>query len=499
MIFSKKTLLLLGAVLVIAVGVFVLFNSKIASIVPGIKKPLNIVVIDICSARADHFSYNGYFRKTTPNIDKFAKKSVAFENAWTQANWCLPNLTTLHTGTRPETNKMLMADLSFGPPSSSAQTLAQILTKKGYDTAGFAGMTFFTDQYGLTRGFNSFTNAYDTQALMAMSFEENLPEVKNFLTSHKKSTNPFFLYMTVDDLHSPYYTDDQNFFDPGYTGIFNSLGNSGMLKEDAHSMDMSMTPSLRLGGNFFQRLYNGETVQKLYNQPLNRLDDNTRRQVEALIKNVDTVKGNPKELSHFVARYDASLNRVDRLVGEVLSQLEKDYKNNTVVIITAHQGEYLGEKGLLGHSQGLNEGVLNVPLLIYYPGANKGVNSNLVERIDIPATILDMVEILPDYKDQFVGTSLLPLIKGENVTWKDFIFASTRSVSSISEPFVIDERAVRNSQYKLIWSANKPQQYELYDLKADPGEIRNIAASNQQVFSNLKAQLDAYVNKFTEK
>jgi len=497
MILPKKILFSLLAIVVIVPVIFALLNSQTTNIVPGIKKTLNIVVIDICSARADHLSYNGYSRKTTPNIDEFSKEAVVFDKAWTQANWCLPNIATMLTGTRPEVNKKFVLG-SVGNLSPSVRTLSEILGKAGYDTVGFAGMNFLTNEYGLNKGFTSFTNIFDGSKGVTMSFEENLPKVKEFLASHKNSKNPFFLYMTVDDLHSPYHTDDQNLFDPGYKGIFSSIGNSGMLMGDT-KMSMSTMPAYILGGNFFQRLYNGESIQKITGQQLNVMDIGTRKQVEALMKDVDIMKKDPKELYHFVARYDASLNRVDRLVGEVLSQLKEDYRDNTVVIITAHQGEYFGEKGLLGHSEGLNESILNVPLLIYYPGANKGVKDNLVERIDIPTTILDIVGILPDYKNQFVGTSLLPLIKGENVTWKDFIFASTRSVSSVAEPFTIDERAVRNSQYKLIWSANKPQQYELYDLKADSGETNNIIASNQQVFKELKTQLDAYVNKFTEK
>ena len=440
---------------------------------------LNVVVIDICSARADHFSFNGYNRQTTPNIDSFSKNAIIFKNAWTQANWCLPDFATLLTGTRPEVNSMLLPlpypNFSVLPPS--ILTLAEVLKKAGYETAGFSGSQFLKDQYQLNRGFDSFQNPYTNKVDMQMSsFEDNLPKVEEFLTSHKKSPKPFFLYMSVDDLHAPYMTDDPKMFDKEYSGIFDSLDSDHMAEMSTRS----------IGGNFFDRLYNNPDDSAV----MGVLDDQTAQVIK---RQIAQFKKDPRELKHLIARYDASLHRADRLVGSVLAKLKKEYKDNTVIIITAHQGEYLGEHGLLGHSEGLNENMLNVPLLVYYPNSAKGpkARENLVERIDIPATILDIVGVLPSYQKQYTGTSLLPLLTGQSVNqWKNYIFASSRPVRSGGQQKInIDERAVRNSQYKLIWYSYKDKPYELYDLKADPSESADISASNTKEFTELKNQL----------
>ncbi len=445
---------------------------------------LNVVVIDICSARSDHFSFNGYNRQTTPNIDSFSKNAIIFKNSWTQANWCLPDFATLLTGTRPEVHTMLFPDPSFNVLSPSILTLAEVLKKAGYETAGFSGSQFLKDEYKLNRGFDSFQNPYALKSGMQMSsFEDSLPRVGEFLTSHKKSTKPFFLYMSVDDLHNPYMTDDPSMFDKGYSGIFDSL-------DSDHTAEMlSRSP----GGNYFDRLYNNPDDPGA----VATLDSQT---LQVIKKQIAQFKKDPAELKHLIARYDASLHRADRLVGSVLAQLKKEYKDNTVIIITAHQGEYLGEHGLLGHSEGLNENMLNVPLLVYYPNSAKGPKAieNLVERIDIPATILDIAGIFSSYQKQFAGTSLLPLLTGQSVNqWKNYIFASSRPIrSNIQQKVTIDERAVRNSQYKLIWYSYKDKPYELYDLKADPSESSDISTSNTQVFNELKNQLENYVNSF---
>src|SRR5205085_9659867 len=64
----------------------------------------NVIIMDICSARADHFGTYGAPKKQnpTPNIDKVASQGAVFENAMAQGSWCLPNYGSLFTGHVPE-------------------------------------------------------------------------------------------------------------------------------------------------------------------------------------------------------------------------------------------------------------------------------------------------------------------------------------------------------------------------------------------------------------
>ncbi len=427
-------------------------------------KPLSIIVIDICSLRADHVGAYGYSRPTTPNLDAFSKQAVTFDNFWTQSGWCLPNFATMLTGTRPEVHNMNFVKSQISP---SLKPLAEILTENGYATAGFSGSRYLVPKkYGLERGFQTFVNPYTSQkdhAHGAVSFEKNLPAIKTWLATNKDK--PLFLYATIDDLHSPYtHADNPKQFDPNYTGTLDKI-----------------TANLH-----FNRAYNGDLSLK---------------PDAKLLADVTEFKKDPRHLTNLIARYDAGVVRVDRLVGELIEELKKNgLWDNALIIITAHQGEQLGEQGLLGHTIGIYEPVLSVPLFIRYPGATESNTrlTQLTERIDIPTTILDVAGILPKYKNQYTGTSLLPIFSNTTATtsWKQYIFASSKppSIPAPIEPS-IEERAVRNDQYKLIWHKYKKNQYELYDLKNDPSETVNLVNKLPAVFNELKTELDQYTQK----
>jgi arylsulfatase A-like enzyme len=311
---------------------------------------------------------------------------------------------------------------------------------------------------GLTRGFDIFQNPYMDSSMGMASFEENLPAVRNWLASNRNI--PFFLYVTVDDLHAPYHADDPKLYYPDYKGIFDQI-----------------EPTMS-----FDRVYNGESADS------NALND--------LGAAVEEYKKNPNEQKYLIARYDAAAKRMDRLTGELFSELKKnDLWEKSTIIVTVHQGEQLGEHGLLGHIEGLYEPIVSVPLFIKYPGSSGGERlTQLAERIDIPATILDITEVLQEHK-QFSGKSLLPLLEDKNALWsKPYIFASSKSVRvSTDRSKIIEERAVRNDRYKLIRYDYKKQPYELYDLKNDPEEKYNLIDSLPGVFSELKKELDDYI------
>lgn len=451
------------------------------------QKPLNVIVIDVCTLRPDHLSFNGYKRLTTPNIDQFAKQSTVFENAWTQANWCLPNISTLYTGARPEVHKMLTTNSAISNLAPEMETLAGALKKAGYKTAGFAGTKYLKKEFNLSRDFDTFINPFNDSSkntsknTMVFPLRENMPAVEKWLGEQKGAGSPLFLYISVDDMHSPYVSQNPNMFDQDYKGVFDSL------KDPMSAMD-SAYPA---GSPWFNNLYNGEEI----------VPKQREEQIKTLKDQVAQFKASPGELEHLIARYDADLYQTDGQIGQLISKLkESGLWDNSVVIITSHQGEYLGEHGLLGHSQGLHEEVLRSPLLIHVPGqtVQKKI-SGLVERIDIAATILDIGGVLKDNQQQFTGESLLPFLNGKVNTLKKYSFASTRSTmyDPVKNPTGIFERAVRNDTYKLMWKLNGGgQEYQLFDLIADPHERKDIKDTNKQAFDDLKNRLDMYVKSF---
>lgn len=425
-----------------------------------------IVLVDICSARQDHMSGFGYARPTTPNLDAFMQDATVFERAWAQSTWCLPSFTTLLTGTRPEVHRQLNSGDAMPAPVDALETLAGVLKQAGFATAGFSASRFLRDNYSfLHRGFDVFVNQPDPAqpAEEALPFERRLPAIQEWIRAHRGQR--FFLYVTIDDLHAPYYADDPKRFDPTYAGVLDHVA-----------------PGVKLG-----RLYNGESVPD---------PDPT------LVAAVEEFRRDERHLRHLAARYDASLNYVDRMAGALFDELKQQGMWDTsLIVVTADHGEQLGEHGLIGHTQGLYEPLLSVPVMVKHPIAARGQRmTQLVERIDIPATALEAAGVAQADHPQFTGDSLMPLLAGQPVSWKTHIFASskpTRLGGTDPTDARVEERAVRDARYKLTWYGYKPQPYELYDLEQDPGELRNLVTEQPEMVQALKSQLDAYASRFS--
>lgn len=451
---------------VILLSVFLVWNYVPSGGKAPASKPTQIIVIDICSLRADHVGAYGYARPTTPNLDAFAKQATTFNNFWTESGWCLPNFATMLTGTRPETHKLTFIGTKLSP---SITTVAEILRDNGFATAGFSGSRYLVPgAYGLEKGFQTFVGSYTSAdlAMGAASYRTNETAVQKWVADNKDK--PFFLYVTIDDLHSPYtHADNPKLFDPNYSGILDTV-----------NADL-----------FFNRVYNGET--------------NVAGADEKTIAGVKEFKKDSKNLANLIARYDAGVVTVDSLAGQLFQTLkENGLLDSSLIIVTAHQGEQLGEHGQLGHITGIYEPILSVPLFIRYPSvADSGARvSKLAERIDIPATILDAAGLLGKNTAQYAGTSLLPLLRDQSIAWKEYIFASSKPtwVPTTGEPS-IEERAVRNDRYKLLWYGYKKPAYELYDLESDRGETKNLADKLPDVFAELKSQLDSYITVNTNR
>ena len=102
----------------------------------GKSRPLNVVIIGVDAFRADHTSYSGYKRKTTPFMDVLAEKSIVFEHAISQASWTLPSFASLFTSKYVQTHEAYHMNRRL---KEEELTLAEILKQNGYQTAAFVG------------------------------------------------------------------------------------------------------------------------------------------------------------------------------------------------------------------------------------------------------------------------------------------------------------------------------------------------------------------------
>lgn len=411
--------------------------------------PLNVVVLDVCSARADRLGPYGGPPGLTPRLDAFAREAATFENAWAQSSWCLPNYATLMTGHRPEVHG-LYANLPFRPLPDWEETLAERLRRDGYRTGGFTAGVYALPAWGLDRGFDTYVNRFSTSAALPGRFSEIAPEIEAWVT--RPSSRPFFLYATIDDLHAPYQGDEEEDY-------------------DGPSLD---TSTMNVG---FYRAYNGEPLPE--GSPLAAKAAAFRR--------------DPKALEALGRRYDGAVRSVDRSIGRFLDGLKrKGLWERTVVVVTADHGELLGEHGLLGHTEGLYEPILRVPLLVRHPRypASAGARVKaLVERIDLTPTLLASAGASDDGLE-LQGRSLLPLLADPGTPWRRFSYASSKRNLAQAGDRLIDERAVRDARWKLIWSA-RAGQWRLFDLERDPAETRDLSRERPDQVARLAFQLQA--------
>lgn len=416
---------------------------------------MNVIVLDICSTRADHFGSYGYERDITPNMDSFGKGAALFENAMSEGSWCLPSYASLLTGHVPEIHG-LYTNLPSKKLPDFENTLASELGRAGYRTALFSGGVYLLPDWGLTKGFDDYTNIFSTAAAARVPapFEDNLAAVTGWV--EKNRDRPFFLFATIDDLHTPYHSADPEKYDPGYEGI-------------VHDPDVLGVP--------FSRAYNGQGS----GYP------------EGMKKKVEEFKSDPRHLKHLVAHYDAALNSVDARIGEFLEKMRKmGIDKNTVLIISADHGEMLGEKGLINHTQSLYEPVLHVPLLVRdpsSPGAAGKRFKQLVQRIDLMPTILEMAGV-SRYGLGLQGNSIVPLLKNALAPWREYAFArNRRNVPYLNDVSpVLDERVVRDGCWKLHHYLYKAS-WELYDLCSDPLEARDLSEARPEIVARLSFQL----------
>ncbi|MCI0614458.1 sulfatase-like hydrolase/transferase, partial [bacterium] len=199
--------------------------------------------------------------------------------------------------------------------------------------------------------------------------------------------------------------------------------------------------------------------------------------------------------------YAAEVQYVDKYLGELWKKLDDlGLLKNTIIILTSDHGEGLKTHGNLGHVERLYQETVRVPLIIYYPnlGRRGHVADPIVNHLDLMPTILDLLHV--NYGGSMKGYSLKHYISWSPIDW----FTSKRVPRSQTFTATYAPEARVNSfsmvyeNMKLIRTPNKSRwQWEAYDLKADPGERRNLAAREPDRFNspeilNLRKILEDY-------
>jgi N-acetylglucosamine-6-sulfatase len=174
------------------------------------------------------------------------------------------------------------------------------------------------------------------------------------------------------------------------------------------------------------------------------------------------------------------LASVDEGVGKIFKVLEAGKQlENTLIIFTSDESYFYGEHGLSVERRLAYEESARIPLVMRFPNIIKPASTihQLVLNLDIAPTLLEFGgAAIPA---TIHGKSLVPLLKGEKVPWRDAFLIEYYSDKVFPRMLNMGYQAVRTERWKYIHYVDLQGMDELYDLKADPYEMRNLIAEKK--------------------
>jgi arylsulfatase A-like enzyme len=192
------------------------------------------------------------------------------------------------------------------------------------------------------------------------------------------------------------------------------------------------------------------------------------------------------EFEHVRALYNGMITFTDTHIGKFLEKVEKTgLMNNTIILFYADHGCMMGEQGQLRKDEGLiRTQVTRVPLILYDPREswNGRRIGGLVQDTDIMPTLLDMIG--SQVPSRVTGESLRPLASSGGPSRREWIVSGWG-----------DHGAIRTPEWLYIGRWNPGETFEdIYDLKADPLELKNIAPEKPDLVKDFRARLKEYVD-----
>ena len=402
----------------------------------------NIVFIYTDDQRWDALSCAGHPFLKTPNIDRLAKEGVRFRNAFVTTPLCSPSRASFLTGQYVHTHKVT-GNGNNNALSHQLLTFPRLLQRHGYETA-FIGKWHMGNDETPRPGFDRWVSFkgqgvyvdpqlnVDGAPLSAKGY------ITDILTGHaveflrRPHSKPFLLYLGHKAVHGPFTPAERH-------------------------KDLYSDQPIPRAPNVSDTLEGKPMLQR-------KVDEKPRpAQVQAQLR------GPNDELVRNQLR---TLQAVDEGVGQVLEALAENRQlDNTLVIFTSDNGYFWGEHGL-GDKRAAYEESIRIPMVMRCPKLIKA-GSTLDEaalNIDIGPTLLEVAgAAIPR---QIQGRSLAPLWREKRSGWRRSFLSEYFAEPQF--PRIPSWQAARTGQWKYIHYTELEGMDELYDLKADPYEMKNL-------------------------
>ncbi len=179
-----------------------------------------------------------------------------------------------------------------------------------------------------------------------------------------------------------------------------------------------------------------------------------------------------REVREAIRHFWAQCTYLDELFGQLLQALDASgQRDNTAVLYCSDHGDYCGDHGLFAKGIPAFRGAYHVPAILRWPAgvADPGRRvEEFVSLADFGPTFQELGGVTPD--PRLTGRSLAPFLRGEApADWRDDIHTQCNGVE-----LYYTQRSVTTREYKYVYNGFDDD--ELYDLRTDPHELRNVAA-----------------------
>ena len=417
----------------------------------------NVVFILTDDQRWDTMSCAGHPFLETPHLDRLAAEGARFTNMFVTTSLCSPSRASFLSGLYAHSHGVVN---NFTDYPSRMTSFPMRLQQEGYETAyvgkwhmGEAsddkrpGFDYWVSHKGQGKYFDNEFNVNGTREVKKGYYTHRVTDmaVEWLKAPHSR---PFLLILGHKAAHTPFTPE------PKYEHLFDDID----IPYPESAFALEGKPDW-----VKERI---DTWHGIYG-PIYGYRD----------KFPDTRPESVKDFARFARSYLATIKSVDDSVGRVCEALrETGQLDNTLLVFAGDNGMFLGEHGMTD-KRTMHEESIRVPMLVRYPALAKGgtVVAEQVLNIDLAPSVLDVCGAKP--LSGIHGRSWKPLLAGDAAGWRTAWFYEYNYEKQF--PYTPNVRGVRTDTWKYVHYPHGdggPDRHkaELYNLKDDPGEAKNL-------------------------
>jgi iduronate 2-sulfatase len=433
------------------------------------KSKLNVLFITADDLNVDLGCY-GHPLVKTPNLDRLASRGVRFDRAYCQYALCNPSRSSLMTGRRPDSIRVLNNGAFFRDTMPDVITLPQLFRQQGWFSAR-AGKIFHAGvPMDIGTDGRDDPLAWDFKVNPRGRDKDQEDALVNY--SPKRSLGSCLCYEAAE-------------------GTSEEQTDGKIASEIIKLLEQKREKPFLLGVGFYRPHSPHIAPRKFFDlYPLDKIPapksppgDLKGVPQEAFFIKPPNWGATEQQQREVIRGYYATVSFLDEQVGRVLDALDRlELADSTIVVFFGDNGYLLGEHGQWMKTM-LFEPAARVPFIMAGPGIAKGKPCpRTVELLDLYPTLTDLCGLTPP--PGLEGRNLRPLLSNPDAPWPYPAYTQVLRLDDKRRPA---GHSVRTERWRYTeWEQGKTG-VELYDEIADPGEFNNLA--HDAKCTNIVAEL----------